>query len=173
MPVVNYLDQVPQCADDVFIAPNAFVIGRVQISEGSSVFYAATVRGDLEPIVIGVRSNIQDAATIHTSDGRGPCIVEDEVTVGHGAILHGCTIRSRVLVGMGAVILDDAEIGSFSLVAARSLVTAKMKIPEGVLVMGSPAKVVRDLTEIERNDIVATAERYVRVSREHLGMFSI
>ena len=149
------------------VAASADVIGRVTLAEESSVFYQATLRGDINEIVIGPKSNIQDNVVVHLADNYG-CYVGELVTVGHSAILHACTVKDEVLVGMGAIILDGAVIGERSIIGAGALVTGGTVIPPGSLVLGSPAKVVKVLPLEEQAKIKSWAEKYVRVSRAFL-----
>ena len=153
----------PYCADpqSTFIAPTADVIGDVRLGAEVSLWFKAVLRGDNDPITIGDRSNIQDASIIHTDHGA-PVIVGMGVTVGHMVMLHGCVIGDHSLIGMGSVILNHARIGKNCLVGARSLVTEGKDFPDGVLIMGSPAKVVRELTEAELSLIEASAVHYVQ-----------
>ena len=133
MPTIPYQNHEPQVAESAFIAPSADLIGRVKVGEESSVWFNATLRGDINFIEIGNQSNVQDNVVIHLSDDY-PTIVGDLVTVGHGAILHACTIEDEVLVGMGATILDGVKIGKNSIIGANALVTGGTQIPEGSLV---------------------------------------
>jgi carbonic anhydrase/acetyltransferase-like protein (isoleucine patch superfamily) len=126
----------------VFIAPTAAVIGDVELAEGSSVWFGAVVRGDIGPIRIGPRTNVQDLACLHLTAGVSDCVLGADVTVGHGAILHGCSIGDGALVGMGAVILDGAKIGARAVVAAGALVPPRMEVPDGGFAAGVPAKVL-------------------------------
>lgn len=154
----------PSIADSAFVAASADVIGRVTLGEESSVWYQATLRGDINAITIGPRSNVQDNAVIHLADDFG-CHLGELVTVGHSAILHACTVGSEVLVGMGACVLDGAVIGPRSIIGANALVTGGTVIPEGSLVLGSPAKVVKRL-DLKAQAVVKTwAEKYVRNAR--------
>lgn len=146
--------------DSVWIAPTADVIGNVTIGEESSVWYRAVVRGDVCAITIGEGSNIQDGAVIHGNFGH-PVTIGNCVTIGHNAIVHGCTIGNNVLVGMGAIILDDAEIGENCIIGAGALVTSGKKIPSGSLVLGSPAKVVREVTKEEITKNADNAMEYM------------
>jgi carbonic anhydrase/acetyltransferase-like protein (isoleucine patch superfamily) len=148
--ILPFLDHMPRIADGVFLADNATVIGDVDIGEGSNVWFGAVLRGDVGPIRIGKRSNIQDGTIVHTTTNVSEAHIGDDVTVGHGCILHGCRIGHRVLVGMGSILLDNAMIGDDVVIGAGSLVTARMVIPAGALVMGRPAKVIRQATEAER-----------------------
>ncbi|NQY59931.1 gamma carbonic anhydrase family protein [Cognatishimia sp.] len=136
----------PQISDDSWIAPDASVIGKIVIQEGASVWFGATLRGDNEEIVIGKGSNVQENSIIHTDMGY-PLTVGEGCTIGHKALLHGCTIGDNTLIGMGAVILNGAKIGKNCLIGANALITENKVIPDGSLVMGSPGKVVRELDE--------------------------
>ena len=156
----TFLRKKPQLGKGVYIASTAVVLGDVTMGDHSSIWYHAVARGDINRIVIGHHTNIQDNAVLHLADDYG-CIIGNYVTVGHSAIVHACTVGDECLVGMGAVILDGAEIGEQSLIGARALVTQKTKIPPGSLVMGSPAKVVRALTDDERKGLKHWAEKYV------------
>jgi carbonic anhydrase/acetyltransferase-like protein (isoleucine patch superfamily) len=159
----------PQLGAGVFIAENAAVIGDVVIGESSSIWYSTTVRGDVMPIRIGARTSIQDNAVIHvTSDFSGTDIGND-CTVGHSAIIHACTVEDFCLIGMGSIILDGARIGSGSLVGAGALVTPGTIIPPRSLVIGSPAKVKRPLSEKEREQIDYGAKHYVELARTYLA----
>ncbi len=164
MPLTSFQNISPQIHDSAFIAPSADVIGRVTIHEEASVWFNATVRGDINDIVIGPRSNIQDNAVVHLADDYGVEIGE-LVTVGHSAIIHACTIKNEVLVGMGAIILDGAVIGERSIIGAGTLVTGGTVIPPGSLVLGSPGKVVRTLSLEEQQKIRHWADKYVINSR--------
>lgn len=164
-PFENVWPTVPASA---FVAGSADVIGRVSLGEEASVWYQATLRGDINEITIGSRSNIQDNAVVHLADDFG-CHVGELVTVGHSAVIHACTIKDEVLVGMGAVILDGAVIGERSIIGAKALVTGGMQIPPGSLVLGSPARVVKTLDLSAQREIKTWAEKYVRVSRQYLA----
>src|ERR1700722_3200004 len=156
----KYLRKSPKLGKGVFIAKSATVIGDVTLGAHSSVWYSAVLRGDINRIVAGHPSHIQDNAVLHLADNF-PCIVGNWATVGHGAIVHACKVGDEVLVGMGAVILDGAVIGKQSLIGAKALVTQGTKIPPGSLVLGAPAKVVRKLTKEERAGLKWWAEKYV------------
>jgi carbonic anhydrase/acetyltransferase-like protein (isoleucine patch superfamily) len=168
MPVYPFLHHQPNIHDSCFIAPSADVIGRVTMHEMSSVWYNATLRGDINEIVIGPRSNVQDNAVIHLADDFG-CHIGELVTVGHSAILHACTVKDEVLVGMGAIILDGAVIGERSIIGAGALVTGHTMIPPGSLVLGSPGNVVKTLSLDEQVKIKDWALKYVNGSRLYLG----
>lgn len=168
MAIETYEDIHPTLAADVFVAESADVIGRVTLGEKASVWYHATLRGDINEIVVGNFSNIQDNAVLHLSDDH-PCIIGDYVTVGHSAIVHAARVEDGVLVGMGSIILDGSVIGENSIVGAGALVTGKTIVPPNSLVLGSPAKVVRTLTEAEQRAGRDLAEKYVAQSRKFLA----
>lgn len=150
---------------DAVIARGAVVLGDVVMEKDSSVWYNAVVRGDLQPIRIGAGSNVQDNAVLHV-DRTYPLTIGKQVTVGHGAILHGCTIEDQVLVGMGAIVMNGAVIGKGSIIAAGALVTQNTVIPAGSLVMGNPAKIRREVTSEEIQASIRNAEDYIRESKE-------
>lgn len=156
----TFLRKKPTLGTGVYLARSAVVVGDVTLGEHSSVWYNATLRGDINRIVVGHHSNVQDNAVLHLAD-QFPCLVGNWVTIGHSAIVHACTVGDEVLVGMGAVILDGAEIGEQSLIGAKALVTQGMKVPPGSLVLGSPGKVVRTLTAEERAGLKWWAQKYV------------
>ncbi|MCF7673803.1 MAG: gamma carbonic anhydrase family protein [Akkermansiaceae bacterium] len=167
MAIETFAEYVPKIHESAFIAASADVIGRVTIHEECSIWYHTTLRGDIHEIVVGPHSNIQDNAVIHLADNYG-CYVGEWVTVGHSAILHACTVKDEVLVGMGAIILDGAVIGERSIIGAGALVTGGTVIPPGSLVLGSPAKVVRTLPLDEQAKIKNWAVKYVSGSRKYL-----
>ena len=155
----TFLLKKPTFGRGVYIAQGAIVLGDVTIGDHSSVWYNALLRGDINRIVVGHHTNIQDNAVLHLAD-EYPCMVGNYVTIGHGAIVHACTVGDEVLVGMGATILDGAVIGDQTLIGANALVTQKTQIPGGSLVLGMPAKVVRSLTAEEREQLRVSAEKY-------------
>jgi carbonic anhydrase/acetyltransferase-like protein (isoleucine patch superfamily) len=155
-----YRGRVPQIAASAYIDPAAVIIGDVVIGEESSVWPQTVIRGDVHYIRIGARTNIQDGCVLHVMKDEWPLVLGDEVTVGHAVTLHGCTIESRVLVGMGAVVLNGARVGAGSIIAAGTLVTERTVIPPGSLVLGSPGKVKRSLNEQELASIEQYAVRY-------------
>lgn len=157
----------PAIHETAWIAPSADVIGDVEIGAHSSVWFGCVVRGDVNTIRIGARTNIQDLSMCHVTRRKAPLVIGDEVTVGHRVVLHGCTIGNRVLVGMGAVIMDHAEIGDDCIIGAGALVTEGKKIPSKSLVIGSPARVVRELTAEELAFLPKSAENYVGDSTEY------
>jgi len=166
MPVLPYQGKWPTIAPDVFIAEGALVIGDVTIGEGSSVWYNAVLRGDIAPISIGCHTNIQDNCTLHVDVGA-PCVIGDECSIGHGAVVHGATLGNRVLIAMNAVVLSRAEIGSETIIGACALVGEGKQMPGGSLYVGIPAKVLRALNEAERADLADRAARYYRYAAEH------
>jgi carbonic anhydrase/acetyltransferase-like protein (isoleucine patch superfamily) len=165
-----FLNRLPELDPTVFVAESAQVIGDVHLGPESSVWFNAVVRGDVNWIRIGARSNIQDGAVVHVTNRTAPTLIGDRVTVGHSAVVHGCTVEDDVLVGIGAVILDHAVIGHDSLVGARALVTGGTRIPPRSLVLGSPARVVRSLSDEEVEQVHAFARNYVGYARIYLGV---
>ena len=157
-----YLDHRPRLHPTVFLAPTAVVAGNVEIGADASVWYGATVRGDVNYIRIGARTNIQDHAMIHVTHDTHPTILEDEVSIAHGVLLHGCTIRRGALVGIGAIVLDGAEVPEDALVAAGSLIPPDKTYEPGTLIMGRPARSIRPLTDDERRRIAQTVPNYLR-----------
>jgi gamma-carbonic anhydrase len=166
MPILPYKGIMPTIEENVFIAPGAMVIGDVTIREGASIWYNTVVRADTAPIIIGRRSNIQDNCTLHV-DSDAPLTIGDECTIGHGSVIHGATLGDQVLIGMKAVVLSHAQIGSRTIVGACALVGEHKNIPEGVLILGIPAKYARELTEVELEHIVTSAEEYRERALEH------
>ena len=164
--LAQFLDTPPSIDPTAFVAPGADVIGNVTLAAESSVWFQAVIRADINRIVIGPRSNVQDGAVIHLADDFGTHVGE-LVTIGHKAILHACTIADEVLVGMGAIVLDGAEVGPRSIIGAGALVTGGKRFPEGSLIIGSPAKAVRTLTLDEQAGIKVWAEKYVALSRAY------
>jgi len=159
--IFPFKDKKPAIDSSALIIESAQIIGDVVIGEESSVWFNAVVRGDVNYIRIGKRTNIQDGCVLHVARRTLPLIIGDEVTVGHNVTLHACTIGSRCLIGMGAIIMDDAKVGDESIVAAGSLVISGTVIPPGSMVMGAPAKVKRPLTDEEKRGIRESANHYV------------
>lgn len=160
MTIFRLGQNAPEIAASAYVAPGAFVIGKVTLAEGSSVWFNAVVRGDNEPIHVGARSNIQEGAVLHTDPGR-PLLIGQNVTIGHQAMLHGCTIGDGSLIGIQAVVLNGAVIGKNCLVGAGSIVTEGKIFPDNSLILGSPAKVVRALTEDQCVALGDSAQSYV------------
>lgn len=163
----TFLRKPPTLGAGVYIAKGAVVVGDVTLGDHASVWYGAVLRGDINRIVVGNYSNVQDNAVLHLADEYG-CIVGNYVTIGHSAIVHACTVEDEVLIGMGATILDGAVIGAQSIIGARALVTQRTIIPPGSMVLGSPAKVVRALTPEERGGLKYWAEKYASNAAYHL-----
>lgn len=163
-----FINVHPSYDETNFIAPSADVIGDVKLGRNASVWYNVTIRGDVNYIRIGECSNVQDNACVHVTHGTAPTEIGDYVTIGHGAIIHGCTIEDNVLIGMGALILDKAVIGRDSIVGAKALITGGVVIPPRSLVLGMPGRVVRQLTDEEVAGIRENAENYVRYSAIYL-----
>jgi len=166
--IVRHLDSAPHIHPTAFTAANATILGDVSIGEESSVWFHTVLRADINRITIGPRSNIQDGSVIHLADDFG-VEVGELVTVGHKAVLHACKVGNEVLVGMGAIVLDGAEIGARSIIGASALVTGGMVFPPGSLILGAPAKAVRTLTLDEQAGIRVWADRYVQLSREYIA----
>ncbi len=152
--------RVPQVADDAWIAPDAIVIGDVHLAAQSSVWFGAVLRGDVERLAIGRNTNIQDNSVLH-SDPGAPLVLGERVTVGHMVTLHGCHVGDDSLIGIGAIVMNHARIGARSIVGAGTLVTEGKEFPDGVLIIGSPAKVARKLTDEELARMAGAAQRYV------------
>jgi carbonic anhydrase/acetyltransferase-like protein (isoleucine patch superfamily) len=156
----TFLRKKPKLGKNVYVASTAVVIGDVTLGAHSSIWYGAVLRGDINRIVVGHHSNVQDNAVLHLADDYA-CVLGNWVTVGHSAVVHACKVGDEVLVGMGAVILDGAVIGKQSIIGAKALVTQRTKIPPGSLVLGAPARVVRKLTQEERAGLKWWAQKYV------------
>ena len=158
----------PRLGFNVFVAPNAAVIGDVEIEDDASVWFGAVLRGDLGPIRVGRRSNVQDLVCVHMTQGGTGVTIGTDVTIGHSAVLHSCTVGNRCLIGMGAILLDDVVVGEGSVVAAGAVVTRGTVIPPGSLVRGVPAKVIRPATPEEMDLGPAGALSYVLCAREYV-----
>lgn len=159
----SHLGKQPTLGANVYVAKGAVVLGDVVLGDCASIWYNAVLRGDINRIVVGARTNIQDTAVLHLADNY-PCVVGDRVTIGHGAIVHACTIADEVLIGMRSIVLDGAEIGEHCIVGAGALVPEGLRVPPGSLVLGSPGRIVRALTAEERASIKALAEKYVEAA---------
>ena len=165
--IIPHHGVTPEIHPTVFLAEGAVVIGDVKIGSDSSLWIHSVLRGDVHSIRIGARTNIQDLCVGHVTRGTHPLIVEDEVTVGHRVILHGCHVKNRSLIGMGSIIMDAAVVGEESIIGAGSLVTEKTIIPPRTLALGSPARVKRDLTPEEVAFLKVSAENYVQNARSY------
>jgi len=157
----------PKVAEGVFVADTARVIGDVELGEDVSIWYGSVLRGDVGSIRVGARSNIQDLSMLHMSSGISNTVIGEEVTVGHNVGIHGALIGDGALIGMGAILLDNCEIGAEAMIAAGALVTAGTKVPPRTLVVGTPGKVLRDLSESEWQQGRLLAARYVEVAKAH------
>ncbi len=166
MPVYELAGVRPVIGRDVFVADNATVIGDVHLGDEAGVWFGAVLRGDYFPIRIGARSNVQDNAVVHITAGKAATTIGEDVTIGHSAVIHGCTIGNRCLVGMGSIVLDGAVVGDDCFIAAGSLVTPGTVIPPRSFVMGRPAKVVRPVREQDREAIADGARLYVGYARD-------
>src|SRR5690606_10142884 len=167
-PVVRaVLGKVPRLGARVYLAETAVVVGDVELGEDASVWFGSVLRGDVGSIRVGARSNIQDLSMVHMTSGVSNAWIEDDVTVGHGVIVHGARIRSGALVGMGAILLDGVEIGEQAWVAAGSLVPPRMRVPPRTLVKGRPTKIARELTPEEWLEGARLAAHYVELARAH------
>lgn len=168
MPLYNYNNLSPRIDDGAFVAPSADLIGDVRLAPGSSVWYSCALRADIAHIEVGENSNIQDLTVVHVDDGQ-PTVIGKNVTIGHRAVIHACTIGDGVLIGMGAIILNGAVIGDGALIAAGAVVSPGKVIPPGAVVMGVPGKVVKELTPKQREKQWQHAEIYVRLGRDYLA----
>ncbi|AEI67307.1 gamma carbonic anhydrase family protein [Corallococcus macrosporus] len=167
MPLRPFRGVSPRVHAGCFVDDSAQLVGDIEVGEDSSVWFNCVLRGDVNPIRIGKRTNVQDLSLVHVTSGRSATTVGDDVTVGHHVILHGCTIGNRVLVGMGATIMDDAEVGDDCIIGAGALLTPGTKIPPGSLVVGSPGRVKRPITEAEREFLLMSAQHYVLLAGEY------
>jgi carbonic anhydrase/acetyltransferase-like protein (isoleucine patch superfamily) len=158
--IYTFEDRDPSLPQEYYVADNATVIGDVVLGNQSSIWFGAVLRGDIEPIIVGERSNIQDNSVAHTSNGQ-PVVLGNDVTVGHKVTLHGCKVGNNCLIGMGAILLDGCEIGDNCIIGAGSMVGLNRRIPEGSLAVGTPARVIRQLSEDDILDIHKYAERYI------------
>jgi carbonic anhydrase/acetyltransferase-like protein (isoleucine patch superfamily) len=164
----KYEDKYPQIADSAFVAPSADIIGDVIISEDCSIWFGAVLRGDENYIKVGRGTNIQDNSTVHITADKYSTEIGEYVTIGHGAIVHACKVGNYCLIGMGSIILDGAEVGDYTIIGAGSMVTGGKKIPSGVLAVGSPARVIRELTENEKKDLEQSAQNYISYSKKFI-----
>ena len=167
--IQSYLDKTPDIHETAYIADGVHVVGDVVIGAHSSIWFGSVVRGDVHYIRIGERTNIQDGTVIHVNHDGGPTVVDDGVTVGHRAILHGCHVKSGSLIGRGAIVLDDVVVESNAFVAAGSVVCPGTVVPSGKLARGIPARVVRDLTDEELAHLSFSAETYCALKDDYLG----
>ncbi len=167
MTILKYKDIQPTIADNAWVADIAIVAGDIHIGTESSIWFGAAMRGDVHEIRIGARTNIQDNAVVHVTRGLSGTYIGDEVTIGHGAIIHACTIQDRCLIGMGAVLLDEVLMETGAMVAAGAVVTPRKVVPSGQLWGGNPARYMRDLTPEETDFLSISADNYVRLAKEY------
>jgi gamma-carbonic anhydrase len=168
MTIQSFKKKIPKIDNDCFIAETSMIIGDVEIGSQSSVWFGTVIRGDVFYIKIGCNTNIQDNSVVHVTTNKFPTLVGDNVTVGHSVTLHGCTIGNNVLVGIGSIVLDQSEIGEWSIVAAGSVLKPGTKIKPGKLWGGVPAKEMRDISDKERKWIKELSNNYIRLSKEYL-----
>jgi gamma-carbonic anhydrase len=166
--IIPFGGKTPDIANDCFLAPDCVIIGDVTIGPESSIWFKAVLRGDINWIKIGNCTNIQDGCIVHVSGGTSPTTIGDYVTVGHGAILHGCTIEKSCLIGMGSIILDNAVIGEGSLVAAGAMVKSGMKVPPQSMVAGNPAVIKRRISDDEKDYFIEWAKNYCQTSKGYI-----
>lgn len=164
--IIEFEGVSPKICEDTYISESVDIIGNVRIEENANIWFGTRLRGDMNQIVVGENSNIQENSVVHV-DKNCPCIIGRNVTIGHGAIIHGCNISDNVLVGMGAIILNNAKIGKNTIIGAGSLITQEKEFPEGVLILGNPARVVRNLTTEEVESIIRSANNYVNLSKKY------
>ncbi|WP_342414674.1 gamma carbonic anhydrase family protein [Paenibacillus sp. FSL R10-2782] len=164
--LIHYNGNMPQLDPSVYVAEGAKIVGKVTIGQDSSVWFNAVLRGDMAPVIIGERCNIQDGVVGHVNTDQ-PLVLADDISVGHAAIIHGCTIGKGTLIGMGAIVLNGAELGEYALIGAGSVVTENTKIPPYTLSLGTPAKVVRELTDADLLRMSRTALSYVTKGKEY------
>jgi carbonic anhydrase/acetyltransferase-like protein (isoleucine patch superfamily) len=158
--ILGYDGKMPRVAASAFLAPGCVVTGDVEIGEDSSVWFQTVIRGDVNVVRIGARTNVQDHSVVHVTSRTNPTIIGDDVTIGHRVVLHGCTVKDRCLVGIGAIVLDGAVVGPDAMVGAGALVPPGMVVPPGTLVLGAPAKVKRELTPEELAFLRTSAANY-------------
>ena len=164
--IKEFEGNIPRIDESTYISESVDIIGDVTIEENANIWFGTRLRGDMNKIVIGKNTNIQENTVVHV-DKNCPCLIGKDVTIGHGAIIHGCEICDNVLVGMGSIILNNAKIGKNTIIGAGSLITQGKVFPEGVLILGNPAKVVRELTDAEIESIQRSANNYVKLSEKY------
>ena len=164
--IMDFEGVTPRINKNTYISESVDIIGKVNVEENVNIWFGTRLRGDMNNIIIGENTNIQENSVVHV-DINSPCIIGKNVTIGHGTIIHGCSISDNVLVGMGSIILNNAKIGKNTIIGAGSLVTKGKEFPEGVLILGNPAKVIRQLTEAEIESIQRSADNYVSLSKKY------
>ncbi len=171
--ILPYNNMYPQISDEAFIAPSASIIGNVKIEKGVGVWFNCVIRGDVEPIFIGENTNIQDGTVIHCTRGGGKTIIGKNITIGHKALLHACTLEDECFIGMGAIIMDGATIKTGGMVAAGSVITPGKTVQKGEIWAGNPAKFFRHLTEEEAKFILISANNYLKHTEEYLKILKL
>ena len=164
--IMDFEGVTPRINKNTYISESVDIIGNVEINENANIWFGTRLRGDMNNIIIGENTNIQENSVVHV-DINSPCIIGKNVTIGHGTIIHGCSISDNVLVGMGSIILNNAKIGKNTIIGAGSLITQGKVFPEGVLILGNPAKVVRKLTDDEIKSIRKSSDNYVNLSKKY------
>ena len=164
--IMDFEGVTPRINKNTYISESVDIIGKVNVEENVNIWFGTRLRGDMNNIIIGENTNIQENSVVHV-DINSPCIIGKNVTIGHGTIIHGCSISDNLLVGMGSIILNNAKIGKNTIIGAGSLVTQGKEFPEGVLILGNPAKVIRQLTEAEIESIQRSADNYVSLSKKY------
>ena len=164
--IMDFEGVTPRINKNTYISESVDIIGKVNVEENVNIWFGTRLRGDMNNIIIGENTNIQENSVVHV-DINSPCIIGKNVTIGHGTIIHGCSISDNVLVGMGSIILNNAKIGKNTIIGAGSLITQGKVFPEGVLILGNPAKVVRELSEAEIESIKNSANNYVNLSKKY------
>ena len=164
--IMDFEGVTPRINKNTYISESVDIIGKVNVEENVNIWFGTRLRGDMNNIIIGENTNIQENSVVHV-DINSPCIIGKNVTIGHGTIIHGCSISDNVLVGMGSIILNNAKIGKNTIIGAGSLVTQGKEFPEGVLILGNPAKVIRQLTEAEIESIQRSADNYVSLRKKY------
>lgn len=167
--IIPHRGKWPKISETAFIAPSADIIGDVEIGNDSSVWFQVVIRGDVNTIRVGNRTNVQDHTMLHVTRKVSPLKIGDDVTIGHRSVIHGCTVGNRILIGMGAILMDDCVIGDDCIIGAGALVTKGTQIPPKSLVVGSPGKVVRELTQEELDFLPKSAQNYITDSREYMS----
>ena len=165
--IIKYKDKIPVIPKTCFIANSTNIIGDVRIGSETNIWFGTTIRADMHYIRIGKRTNIQDNSTIHVTTDIAPTIIGDGVTIGHGAIIHGCTIKDNCLIGMGSIIMDEVVINEGSMIAAGALIPPRSIVPKNTLMVGSPAKPIRKLRTIEKNEIFERAQHYIDLAKDY------
>lgn len=163
-----FAGQAPRLHESVFVCPDAVVLGDVELGEGASVWFGSVIRGDVGPIRIGARTNVQDQTVVHVTNGKHGTTIGDEVTIGHRVTLHGCEVKRRALVGIGSIVLDGAVVGEEAMVGAGALVPPGMIVPPRTLVLGSPARVKRPLTAEEIAGLAESARHYAEYAAQYV-----